>query len=66
MNPSDMIAHLAALWLGIFAGMLGLAFWIAGFANPRTNSMRQTIYAATCVTAAILLLAFAFSGHLPY
>ena len=66
MTAGEALTHLAALWSGVLALCFGLAFWIAGFANPRTSVIKQNIYAATLISAAILMLVYAFTGSLPY
>lgn len=65
MTSADWL-HLGTFLLGVFVLCFGLAFWIAGFANPRTSVWRQNAYASLCIVAAIYLLAFAFTGSLPY
>lgn len=66
MTPAEFVLHFLALWLGVFLALFGLAFWVAGFANPRTNSLAQNVYATTCLATAIPLLFYTFSGSLPY
>lgn len=66
MNAGVAVIHTVALFFGIFLGLFGLSLWIAGFANPRTDAFRQTALATASGTAAILLLAYAFTGSLPY
>ena len=66
MSAGEFATHLAALWAGIFATMYGLAFWIAGFANPRTSSFQCNFFGATCITAGVFMLAYSFTGYLPY
>ena len=66
MTAGENATHVVALWVGTFALMYGLAFWIAGFANPRTSSFQCNFFGATLVASGVLMLVYSFTGSLPW
>lgn len=60
---AEMALHAAALLLGVFVALIGLAFFIVGVApGPSAHWSRQFGYSAIALTAAYYLLLYALRG----